>query len=173
MKRPRLLALLAASLPLPVLADGACQGAPTEAVLAVPAPADKLVRVACTKWGHMLAPATDWMWTKPGGISPVFFPAQMVQSGPKDSGHRDHFREIRARELSAKQALEKWQPIGALFGEQSPADLRALEIVAINQDRQAHTIYLFSKNWGYACTPECSVATAFLLIHRERRPVSW
>ncbi|MEW5889575.1 MAG: hypothetical protein AB1768_11125 [Pseudomonadota bacterium] len=169
----RLLALLAVFSPLSVLADDDCQGAPREAVLAVPAPADKLVRVACTKWGHMLAPAAGWLWTKPGGISPVFFPAQMVQSSPGDSGHRDHFREIRVRELPPKEALEKWQPIGALFAAKSPADLRALEIVAVNQDKQAHILYLFNKNWGYACSPECTVNTAFLLIHRERRPVAW
>lgn len=163
----------AAALPGTAAAAGECAGAPPEAQLSVPAPADKLAKVACTKWGHMLQPTPDWLWTKPGGITPLFFPAQMVQSSPAASGHEDYFREITVRELVREDALEKWRFISGLVGAQLPEGLKALEIVAKGKANTGHTIYFFNTNWGYACSPECKVEHAFLLVHRRGLKLSW
>jgi len=150
-----------------------CASSDKQAVTRIPSPADKLARVSCTKWGHIIQPVVNWVWTQPGGYRPVFFPAQMVASKPKSVGNDDYFVEIRARELPTAESLEKWKFVTAVVPGQAPSNLRSLEILAKNRKGQSHTIYLFNSGWGYGCSPKCVKETTFLLINKEKQKVSW
>lgn len=150
-----------------------CASSDKQAVIRIPSPADKLARVSCTKWGHIIQPVVNWIWTLPGGYRPVFFPAQMVASKPNPVGNNEYFVEIRARELPAAESLEKWEFVAAAMSGQAPPDLRSLEILAKNRKGQSHTIYLFNSGWGYGCSPKCAKNAIFLLVNKEKQKVSW
>jgi hypothetical protein len=159
-----------------VLAQGGyvdCASTDKQAVLQIPPPADKLARVSCTKWGHIIQPVVNWIWTQPGGYRPVFFPAQMVATNPKETGNDDYFVDIRVRELPAGETSEKWKLVSTTIPGQMTADLRALAIIAKNRKSQSHTIYLFNSGWGYGCSPKCAKETIFLLVNKEKQKVSW
>ena len=150
-----------------------CASTDKRAVLQIPPPADKLARVSCTKWGHIIQPIVNWIWTKPGRFQQVFFPAQMVARNPQTTGNADYFVEIRARELSAAESADKWKMIAASIPGKTPSNLRTLEITAKNRKDQSHTIYLFNSGWAYGCSPRCVKESIFLLINKNKQEVSW
>jgi hypothetical protein len=150
-----------------------CASSDKRAVLLMPSPANKLARVSCTKWGHIIQPVVNWIWTRPGGYRPVFFPAQMVASKPSPVGNNDYFVEIRSRELPVAESLERWKFVDAVVPGPVSSDLRSLEIVAKNRKGQSHIIYLFNSGWGYGCSPKCVKETIFLVVNKDKQKVSW
>lgn len=150
-----------------------CTDSGERAVTQMPSPANKLARVSCTRWGHIIQPVVDWIWTQPGAFRQVFFPAQMVVANPAPNGNKDHFIDIRVRELSADESIEKWQFIAAFMPGPVPSDLRSLEIFAENKMGQHNSIYLFNSGWGYGCSPKCAKETIFLLLNKNKQNVSW
>ena len=148
-----------------------CAGSPPEAVLNVPAPADRFVHVLCTKYGHVLAPTAGWFWTPPGKLSPTFYPAQMVRSGPREVGNAIYFKSVRVNSLEGSEAVERWQLIGRVFKDPAPA--KALEIVAASSSGSSHTIYIFPNAWGYSCSPTCAQDAAFIMVPENKQPPTW
>lgn len=149
-----------------------CAGSPREAVLKVPAPADRFVHVICTKYGHLLHPVKGWFWTRPGGFSPVFYPAQMVRENPEETGHTNFFSSIRVASLSGEAAAEKWTVLVGLFRDEAPPQ-KALEVIAENNHGGIHKIYLFPNSWGYGCSPKCDADGAFIMISETKNVPQW
>ena len=67
-----------------------CKNSPKEAVLSLPKPAGDFGRVSCTKFGHIIQPVESWIWTRPGGYAPTFYPAQMVSRNPKVTNNNSY-----------------------------------------------------------------------------------
>lgn len=149
-----------------------CDGSPGAAVLKVPPPGDRFLRVLCSKFGHLLAPVAGWFWTQPGAYAPVFFPAQMVQQNPKESGTNVFFKSIAVDALSGKAAQDKWSPLAELFPHESPPEA-ALEVIAENNSGERHRIYIFPNSWGYSCSPTCRKENAFILISQTKETPKW
>jgi hypothetical protein len=159
----------------PAAADGIeipCADSPPSAVLQVPKPADRFLHVLCSKYGHLLAPTVGWFWTQPGTYNPLFFPAQMVRENPKDSGHSFNFSSITATALTGTLAHDKWAVLAGIFPKEQAPD-KALEIIAINNSGETHTIYIFPNTWGYSCSPKCRKENAFIMISEKKEHPEW
>src|SRR5690606_11073218 len=50
--------------------------------------------IVCTPYGHIISNHEGWIWSNPGGYSPVFVPSQMVRSNPEPLGNTSHFTKI-------------------------------------------------------------------------------
>lgn len=149
-----------------------CGSSPEEAVLAVPAPASQFARIACTRFGHILKPATGWQWRVPGQSGSRFFPAQRTYSLPQTTGNQMFFRSVDVRELSTVQAHERWH----LLEKGLPtveAPQRALEIEAINNQRGRYTLVLFDNGWGVSCNSVCRAEMAFQVVSDQGRRLVW
>lgn len=150
-----------------------CDTSPKEAKLSIPVPANKLVHVVCSKYGHLIHPVKGWLWTRPGGFSPVFFPSQWVKTNPEEVNNSSYFKNIAVHELSKDKAESTWSVIGGMFDEVDQPDLKALKIIAVNNNDNTHTIYVFNNGWGYSCSPECKSTNSFLLISQNKQKLSW
>ncbi|MHB1587899.1 MAG: hypothetical protein ACYCRH_12920 [Acidiferrobacteraceae bacterium] len=149
-----------------------CVGSPRAAVLRVPPPGNRFLRIVCTRFGAVLVPTAGWSWTRPGAYSPIFFPAQMVRTHPRAVGTTVFFQKIRVLRLTGAAAHIKWQRLAHLFPAQ-PAPDRALVIIAENNEGGRHIISLFPNGWGYDCTPRCPDEGVFLVIQANGRPPRW
>lgn len=149
-----------------------CGGSPSKAVLNVPQPADRFLHVLCTRFGHILTPTATWFWTRPGTVSAILFPAQMVRQDPKESGHAIYFNSIVVSPLNGKATQEKWSLLGATFPNDVPPE-KALEVVAENNSGERHLIYIFSNAWGYSCSPACRSENAFIMISQGKVMPQW
>ena len=149
-----------------------CEPSPKEAVLSVPPPGDLFLHIVCTKYGHVLTPVAGWFWTQPGGYNPVFFPAQMVQRDPLETGNSVYFTSIRVKQLTDDAARAKWAVLAQFFPK-DPAPDKALEITAENNSLGAHVIYIFPDAWGYSCSPTCRKENAFILINQHKERPNW
>ena len=150
-----------------------CDTSPKEAKLSIPEPANKLVHVICSKYGHLIHPVKGWLWTRPGGFTPVFFPSQWAKSNPDEVNNNTYFKKIEVHELNKDKAEGKWSIVGNMFDKEELPDLKALEIIAVNNNDNTHTIYVFNNGWGYSCSPECKSTNSFLLISQNKQKVSW
>lgn len=169
--------LLALSLLLsgPVMAEGieiSCDGSPPQAVLAAPKPADRFLHVLCTKFGHVLSPAAGWFWTKPATFIPLFYPAQMAQKDPEETGNKVYFKTITTTALSGKAAHEQWALLAEIIPKDVPPD-KALEVMAENNSGGRHTIYIFPNAWGYSCSPTCRKENAFIMVSQNKEHPQW
>ncbi len=150
-----------------------CDTSPKEAKLSIPKPANKLVHIICSKYGHLIHPVKGWLWTRPGGFSPVFFPSQWAKTNPTEVNNNSYFKSITVHELNTDKSKNKWSVVGSMFDDKEQSDLKALEIIAVNNNDNTHTIYIFNNGWGYGCSPECKSTSSFLLIGQNKQKVSW
>lgn len=150
-----------------------CDTSPKEAKLSIPAPASRLVHIVCSKYGHLIHPVKGWLWTRPGGFSPVFFPSQWAKTNPAEVNNNSYFKSITVHELNTDKSKNKWAVVGSMFDDEEQTDLKALEIIAVNNNDNVHTIYVFNNGWGYGCSPECNSTNSFLLISQNKQKVSW
>lgn len=167
---------IALLLPLPVSAQDitiSCDGSPEQAVLAMPAPADRFLQIVCTRYGHIVNPVPGWLWTVPGTMIPQFYPAQMVTSDPQTVGNTVYFNEVAVRPLSGEPAARKWSLLAELFDAADDAPSKVLEIVATSSMGESHTLYIFPNHFGYSCSPDCRAENAFLMINENGEDVSW
>lgn len=149
-----------------------CDNNSVQAVMDVPRPADKFLRVVCTRFGNVLIPTASWFWTTPGAYNPSFFPAQMVQDSPEVVGNSIFFKSIQVNVLSEEKSQDKWSLLAGMFPpEESPKT--ALEIVAKNNAGNHHFIYIFPNSWGYSCSPTCQKENAFILINKDKLLPQW
>ncbi len=77
-----------------------CSTSPKEAILVIPSPLDKYIKIGCTKFGHIIAAKENISWFVPGALTPVFLPAQMVKSNPKLVGNGIYFTELELTKLT-------------------------------------------------------------------------
>ena len=149
-----------------------CEGAPASAVLHIPAPAGKFAHIVCTKFGHIVHPTKGWLWNRPGGFRPAFFPSQMVASNPREIGHESYFSSIQSRELGAADTRKRWKVLASKFPE-NPPPKKSVEIVAINHKGGKHIVRLFSNGWGIGCSPVCNAKGAFMMVHENKQAPTW
>jgi hypothetical protein len=87
---------------------GHCAGSPPEAVIKLPAPLDSWGQVMCTPYGHIITNLEGWIWTRPGGYSPVMIPSQMVRDNPAPLGNKYYFTQISFTRVEGKEFDEAY-----------------------------------------------------------------
>lgn len=149
-----------------------CDDVTAQAVMNIPKPANNFLRVICTRFGNVLTPAAGWLWTSPGAYKPKFFPAQMVQRNPKETGNTVFFTSIKVNTLDREASQDKWSFLAGMFPpEESPKT--ALEVIAKSNVDGHHFIYIFPNSWGYSCSPTCRLENAFIMISQDSSVPRW
>jgi len=155
--------------------DSSCNNSPEEAVLEIPAPANKFFSIFCTKYGHNIYPSNNWMWGHliEDSLGFNLFPSQIGKTKLKEVNNDSFFKSIKVRELDKNRTMNKWLLIEDLYSENFKGKLKALEIIAENNLGRKHTIYIFNNNFGYGCSPDCKIDNGFILKKMNRERVTW
>ncbi len=173
----RILILLSVILPTAAYGNDGflinCEGTPKEAVTELPAPLNKWASLACTKYGHVIGPAEKWLWTVPGGFSPIFVPSQMVKTNPKKVGNSSYFTQIKLIKEKDNSLLGELLKGFDTSGANDTTDIYKLTVK--NNQNLSQTLYFIddrtdSNKWGVWCRNECKETTQFMLLDMSKAP---
>lgn len=171
---PRVVALflLGCVWALPSLASDSieipCTGAPDDAQLKLPGPVYEWMRVACTRYGHVLTSARDWQWLKSTEEEDIQLPADMVNGHKlRLAKHAAYFTEFHISKLGHDEVKERLKA----FPEWAvPSTLDAFRFVyaveAVTNSGRSMMVYSFmNKSDGLAliCAPECGTYLPIVL----------
>ena len=165
------LSMLVAPLFVSGAPSGNCDGAPKEAIVELPSPIDDWGQILCTPYGHILSAKEGWLWTNPGGYSPVMIPSQMVRSEPKQLGNESYFTEINLVVLEGKEAEESIALFETGFDKsESPPRVYSLQVVSVAGKTLGFRFFDFgSSAWGMWCNKECKPSSRFMLLDMSKR----
>ncbi len=160
-----------------------CTDSAPEAILELPSPIDRFAQVTCTNYGHVLTSKPNWLWTRPGGYSPVFFPAQMVRDAPKPVGGQFYFKRVTVTPLTPekREAALKVAFRGIDYGD--PKAIDAYRVSLGNNEDEVLEFEVFDDKenssgiesiWGFECqqNTDCKDGGPFLILDftkNERR----
>lgn len=151
-----------------------CEGAPATAVLTLPKPANRWMRIVCTDTGHTIAPVSGESWqiihdTRPFSIS-------AAADGSTAAGrHVSYFVSARVERLSEANA----DVVRARFASNSeiplPDSVRAIYAVYfLSNTGLRDTIYVFLDQKrpvaGLACIGNCDHVVIATVTHAEVEP---
>ena len=161
-------------------ADGAfhdCSDAPKGAVLSVPAPFDRFMRIQCARAGATLGPMPGFHWVFPSGIS-MALSALSVHSSV--TGRDAYFTRVEAAPLSAAEDAAFRKRVAPIVRSPSmlEGDFARLEVDTSTGDHKQ--VYLFvshapsgavSGAWGIECFHDCDPMDAspwaFIIVPDE------
>jgi len=166
--------LLAASTLARAEAENPCAGTPPDAVTKLPAPLSDWGTIVCTPHGHIISNHEGWIWSKPGGYSPVFVPSQMVKTNPEPVGNKSYFtridfKEVDLRDPAASKALASMQE-----GYSPETPIKAFRLDVRGSLGRALVLYFF--DWGDSVNgiwcgqdgTECKASSMFMLLKMRR-----
>lgn len=138
-----------------------CSEAPKAAVLTVPAPFDRFMRVLCTKAGHALAPPPGFHWVFANGMS-LWLSSLSPHSGL--TGQDAYFTRLEASPLTDAEAAAFRLRAAAIV---NTPDILQGEIIRLDVDTstgERRQEYMFvsrgaggavSRAWGIECFHDC------------------
>lgn len=136
-----------------------CTGAPPDAVLSIPAPADRWAQLICTRYGHMAVAAQDVHWTFYGSDQALFLPAQDAKETVVELGHQAYFVAIDAWRTDFEESSRIRDQYAKFFEPLADASEPAVfKLRLTNQDGMRHTLYILdwhSHAAGLLCSDEC------------------
>lgn len=149
---------------------GDCAGTPTEAIVALPPPLDSWGQIACTPYGHILSNKEGWVWSRPGGYSPVFVPSQMVRDNPEKLGNESYFTSIRMTEVHGNEFQAAYTSFHDGFDkdERLPSGYR-LDVTSISG--KSLKLYFFDYGdsiWGIWCRDTCDPDSRFMILNMTK-----
>jgi hypothetical protein len=163
-------------------ADDICAaGAPTDAVVKLPAPLSKWGQLICTPLGYVLTGHKGWVWMQPADHSLVIIPAQLsgafkAQNRPATDGTgngKAYFTHIEVTKVDGPEFDKAYAAFHDGFdpNEQKPSGYR-LDLQSA--DGNSLTMYLFdyfTYGWGIACPDgACDRSTRFMMLDMSKRP---
>lgn len=144
-----------------------CTSAPDDAVLNVPAPANRWARLICTRYGHMAVAGSGLSWTFPDSAQPLFLPAQEVQDAPKEIAHQAYFADIDAWKTDFEEGVRiRGEHAKFVEREAGAPEPEVIKLRLTNQDGARHTLYILdwtSRAAGLLCLDECTRYLPFII----------
>ena len=150
-----------------------CLGPKAIAVTTLPAPLDAWASLTCTPYGPMIGAHNGWIWTNPGGYSPVFIPAQMKQQNLPVAPGSVYFAKIEFQRVDQVQFRSAYEAFHSIFrNDGPPLDAYRLDVSSSN-GRSLRLYFGESGNnrWGIWCNDdECDPSSWFMLLDMKHRP---
>jgi hypothetical protein len=170
---PLAVALVALSA-VPAEADD-CKGSPASAVVTLPAPLDRWATIVCTPYGHIISNRQGWIWSRPSGYSPIFIPAQMVQSEPKPLGNDAYFTAITVTKSAGSDFESAYAAYSTGFApDAKKPDGYRLDVTSVLGTKL--TLFFFDYGdhaWGIWCGMDrfkCELDSRFMLLDMAHKP---
>jgi len=149
-----------------------CTGTPADAVMALPQPLAKWGVLVCTPYGHIISNRKGWIWSNPGGYSPVFIPSQMVKENPAALGNKSYFIKIEMNKVEGDEFRSAYAAYHEGFApEQTQPDGYRLDLASISGEKLK--LYFFDYGthaWAIWCTKECAPSSRFMILDMSKRP---
>jgi len=154
----------------PVSAYG-CEGAPAGAVLKLPVPAGRWMRIVCTDDGHTLAPIPGDAWQIVQDSRPLTIPAAPA-NGAAGGRHSSYFVAASVERLSKAAAAAAQARFTERAGIDLPQPVKATYAVYLTSNSaEKDAIYVFLDKSGpmagLACLATCDNTVAAMVIHPE------
>jgi hypothetical protein len=138
-----------------------CSQAPKAAVLIVPAPFDRFMRVLCTRAGHALAPPPGFHWVFANGMS-----AWLSALSPRSAlvGQDAYFSRLEATPLTADQAEAIRRRVAPIVRTPDMLKGEVLRLALDTSTGEHRQEYLFvsrdasgtpTRAWGIECFHDC------------------
>ena len=154
--------------------ESACAGTPDNAITSLPAPLSTWGTIVCTPYGHIISNHNGWIWSKPGGYSPVFIPSQMVRNNPEPIGNKSFFTEINFSrvDLDDPGAARALTEIQRGYSPDTPIAAYRLHV----KGSLGRSLILYFFDWGDSANgiwcgqdgTKCDSNTAFMLLNMQR-----
>ena len=172
------LILLALALPASAQAalQGDCAGTPDKAVVTLPAPLSEWGSLVCTPYGHIISNHDGWIWSNPGGYSPVFIPSQMVRDYPEAVGNASYFTEIAFNDVALTDKAAKAALVALQKGFPPERVSKGYRLRATGSLGRSLVLYFFdigTSKWGIWCDMDganCNSGTKFMLLDMSKAP---
>ncbi|TVO70086.1 MAG: hypothetical protein FHK78_16540 [Sedimenticola selenatireducens] len=151
---------------------GECEGTPIDAVKELPNPLSEWGVIACTPYGHIISNKEGWIWSNPGGYSPVMIPSQMVRSNPEALGNKSYFKEISLKELRGEAAASAIEVFRTGF-DKSPEEPRvySVKVVSVSGKELGFQFFEFGDHhWGMWCNKKCNPDSRFMILNMDKKP---
>ena len=150
-----------------------CTGTPAGAVMTLPEPLSKWGTIVCTPYGHIISNRQGWIWSNPGGYSPVFIPAQMVQKDPAPVGNASYFTKIEMAKVQGPEFQVAYQAYHQNFAPDTkmPNGYR-LDVSSVS----GRTLQLFffdygTHAWAIWCPDgKCDPSSRFMILDMAHNP---
>lgn len=147
-----------------------CDTAPTEAKTSLqPKLADWAV-LSCTRYGHVLRAAKDWIWHNPRTNTFVRIWSQPADGDLEEAGHKHYFKSLEFRQLSPQEAEAANAALAKEIGAkpQAVADAYSLSLVDAQGRSQTVNFVRAEANirlgtfWGWLCSSPCGKPEIFM-----------
>jgi hypothetical protein len=149
---------------------GDCSGTPKEAVTKLPAPLGDWGQVLCTPYGHIITNLEGWIWTQPGGYSPVMIPSQMVRNNPEPLGNKSYFTEITFTRVRGNEFTDTYKVFNEGFADDAQTTT-GYRLDAKSVSGKSLKLYFFETGdsiWGIWCSKECDPTSRFMLLNMKK-----
>jgi hypothetical protein len=149
-----------------------CKGPPDKAVTTLPAPLDEWGQIVCTPYGPVISAHDGWIWSRPGGYSPVWIPAQMVRDDPAELGGTVYFTKIDFVRVDGTEAETAYAGLHKMFSDPSPPATYRLDVSSVSG--RSLRLYFFengSSRIGIWCTGgSCDPDSWFMVLDMKHPP---
>jgi hypothetical protein len=135
-----------------------CSAAPRTAVLSVPAPFDRHMRIICSISGHMLAPMHGSHWVFTNGQSMTL---SALSTHSQVTGQAAHFTSLRNAPLSAAESAGLISRLKPVVNDPAmlDADVMRMEVDTSTGDHKQILLFVArapgGRAWGMECFNEC------------------
>lgn len=140
-----------------------CNDSDTAAVLEMPSPMNKILKVDCTLFGHVVTTNVGVSMVYAKNMQPFFIPAQLSKT-PKQRGNANFFKSISHHELTSQEIREKYALIKEQFKETDYPKI-GVELITVNNLDLEQRAYIFSNKTGYHCAPDCTISRMFVVLN--------
>jgi hypothetical protein len=161
-------ACLGAASPI-AASENDCSGAPSDAVMKLPAPLNKWGKIVCTPFGNVVASQAGWAWIHPRAKQQVFVPAQMVEHDPLPVGNAVYFTKIEVSPVGGDDYAHVYDVFHQGFDgiEESPKIYRAKFVSVSGDEAELYFLDFSAYAWGMWCPEDaCDAATRFIIVSK-------
>jgi len=151
-----------------------CSGTSEDAVMQLQPPLKYWGNIYCTPYGHIIAAKEGWIWSNPGGFSPVMIPSQMVRENPEKLGNKSYFIKIDMVALDGKEAKEAIDLFETGYDKSSNPPKPYSVIIESVSGKSLKFQFFDNGNdeggWGMWCNKKCDPSTRFMILNMSKRP---
>jgi hypothetical protein len=123
----------------------------------------------------MLGAHSGWLWTNPGGYSPVWIPAQMKRESAQVSGRDVYFKRIEFVKVDAEEFKTPYAVFHSVFVNDPPPETGYRLNLESSNGRSLRLYFLETgyNRWGIWCTDgKCNPSSWFIVLDMAHRPES-
>ncbi|MGA3305054.1 MAG: hypothetical protein ABSC26_03490 [Stellaceae bacterium] len=149
-----------------------CGNPSPDAVIRLPAPLDQWGQLTCTPYGYVIEAHQGWIWSRPGGYSPVWVPAQMVRQNPALLGSQSYFTKIELVKIEADELQIPYDAFQSIFrGDRPPPIAYRLDVTS-NSGKSLRLYFLQYETgpWGIWCAEgKCDPTSLFMVLDMTKK----